>query len=86
MSKKKIRAKLEADNNHYTFEIGKRYVFSRRKFIKNSGKRKEYGYYDCTGWIKHVRGVVFTVDHHVGYDNPEVNGFGISRAWCTELK
>lgn len=90
MSKKRVRTKPQADNEYYKFEKGKRYVFSRRRFVERNNKygAYAYSYNDSIRWIRQVQGIVFTVNHDLGVcdDNPTVNGFGIARSWCTEIK
>lgn len=70
------------------FIVGKKYVFSRRKFIKVFGKKDSR-----EEWVRRLIGIVFVATESSSNTNiiphgweMDDDGFGVSRAWCTEIK
>jgi hypothetical protein len=72
------------------FEIGKRYVFSKRKYIKTMGKQNSY-----SSWVKTLIGFRFVALTNKVVDNgfttyvPDYQDGGelvVSRNWCIEIK
>jgi len=93
MSKKnKVRVKPKRVPKSQEFEEGKSYVFSYRKYKRQSRKLdSNYVKEENWSWEHALIGVVFKADLEEGSEVTQVvrtprGKFSVSRSWCIELK
>lgn len=61
------------------FNKDKKYVFTKKKFIKDQGRK---AYRDFKEWVDRCNGRNVTIENRF---SGIVDGFSISSAWCKEV-
>jgi len=85
MSKKiKVRVKPVKGEKLHEFVIGKKYMFSFRKYYKDMlGVRGDSFDLNKGHWGKQLTGVVFNATEHISVD---IRGLWVCPEWCVTIK